>query len=1132
VKNLSITQKLIISLILISLLPYALISYVNYSAEEKALEKKIMDDLSALAEAKNTHISTVIKFRIEQVNEIATSNFMQEIGSSNTSNLNFNLERVKKEIPVFLEISALDRDGMVVASTDRMLINSNFSEKELFRKAKEKLYLGDLEYYDNRTGFIISSPVYNRSTTEFTGVVTFRIFPRLIYDVTSDYTGMGETGESLLIRRQGNEVVFLNPLRHNASAALSMRFPIDSNIAAPAIHAVNRERGTIRGLDYRGKDVFAAYTYNPLIDWGIVVKIDSSEALIPIIDSRNRTIALGIFYFAVISALAFFISRKFTGPLVRLTEASKKVAKGYLTVQIEPESKDEIGELAHSFNMMVRKLKELYGELDLKVKERTHDLNRKNLELAALIKTNQSISTGLDLNKILDIAVREAVRIVNVSYCSIILIEDGKESGIVTSEYSSRSNLKPSLGEPIYLNDCPKLNEAFREKHYVLIADTEKEELSRKEKELVTRLNMRSVLIVPLILGEKTLGTMQLSSLGEIKKFADEEINVCQTIANQAAIAIENAHLYSELKAHDKTLETLFEIDRVVSQSLDLDELLREAIAKTVQVTSSDAGWIYLLDESGETLSLKTYLGISHELAQLASNLTLGQGVSGMAVKTGKPVSMDIENYPTLELLPLMKRDEITSLAGIPLMSKGKVAGAMIISSRRHRFFSQAEIDVLASIGSQIGVAVENARLYSELLSHDQTMEALFEIERVVSQSLDLDQIFREALTKTVQVMSSDMGAIYLLEDDGNTLKMKTFIGHSVDFVRAVSELKVGEGVAGKAAHIKKPVITDIDHYPSRDLLPHLKKEGIIVLVGTPLMVKGKVVGAMNLSNRKQRHFTNEDIELLASIGSGIGVAVENARLYQEATVSYEKMQIAYDELQSLDRMKSEFLSNVSHELKTPLVSIRGYSELLYDEKLGDLPQSHKKALEAIIRNTERLTRLIDSLLFLSVQQMGKPEIRMRPLPLSIDEIFSTSMADMKVQAEKKDITLIKDSPAELIVMGDRDRLTEVLLNLLDNAIKFTPPGGKITVKARDEEEMAHISVIDTGIGIPENVISSLFQRFFQADASITRKYGGIGLGLYICKNIIDAHKGEIWVESKAGAGTTVHIKLPKRFER
>ncbi len=1130
-KSLSISQKLIISLILISLLPYALISYVNYSAEEKALEKKILDDLSALAEAKNTHISTVINFRREQVNEIATSNFMQEIGTGNASNLNFNLNRVKNEIPVFLEISALDPDGRVVASTNQTLINSNFSEKDYFRKAKEKMYLGYLEYYDNSTGYMISSPVFNRNTHEFIGVIAFRIYPRLIYDVTSDYTGLGETGESLLAQKRGDEVVFLNPLRHNANAALRLRFPLDSNIAIPAIHAANGEKGTIRGPDYRGKDVFAAYTYNHVIDWGVVTKIDSSEALVPVTDSRNRTIVLGIFYLTVISALAYFISRKFTGPLVRLSNASKKVAKGYLTVRIEPESDDEIGELAISFNMMVKKLKELYEGLDLKVKERTHDLNRKNIELAGLIKTNQSISTGLDLKKVLDIAVREAVKIVNVSYSSIILVEEGTQKGIVTSEYSSRSSLEPSLGDPISLNDCPVLNEAYREKHYVLITDTEKEELSTKEREFVARRDMRSVLVVPLVLGEKALGTMLLGSLGDIKKFTEEEINICQTIANQAAIAIENAHLYTELKAHDKTLQTLFEIDRVVSQSLDLDELLREAISKTIQVTSSDAGWIYLLEENGETLSLKTYHGISYELAQMASKLNIGQGVSGMAVNTGKPVTMDIENYPTPELLPLMKKDGVTSLAGIPLISKGKVLGAMIISSRRHRLFSQAKIDVLASIGSQIGVAVENASLYSKLLGHNQTMETLFEIDRVVSQSLDLDQIFREALAKTVQVTSSDMGAIYLLEDDGKKLKMKTSIGHSDDFVRRVSELMAGDGVAGRAVQNKKPIITDIDHYPSRDLLPYLKKEGIAVLVGTPLMVKGKVVGAMNLANRKHRHFTNEDIELLASIGSGIGVAVENARLYREARVSYEKLQKAYDDLQSLDRMKSEFLSNVSHELKTPLVSIRGYSELLYDEKLGSLPDAHKKALEAIIRNTERLTRLIDSLLFLSVQQMGKPEIRMRPMLLPIGEIITNTMADMKVLAEKKDLTLIKDIPDELMIMGDRDRLTEVFMNLMDNAIKFTPVGGKITVKAHDEKEKVHITMTDTGIGIPENVLPLLFQRFFQADASLTRKYGGTGLGLYICKNIIDAHRGEIWIESRVGAGTTVHIRLLKKIE-
>ncbi len=1128
-KRFSISQKLIIYLILISLIPYAAISYINYSAEKDSLEKKVLDELSALAEAKKTHISTVVNFRIAQVREIASSNFMQEIEFQKDANLALNLKRVKRDIPEFLEVSAIDLHGTVIFSTQSNLINTNYSEEEFFKKAKENLFLGDIEFYDNSTAYLIASPVLNRSTGRLIGVLAIRVYPRFIYDITGDYTGLGKSGESLLVQRRDNEVIYLNPLRHDPSASLRLRFPLDSNLAQPAIHAARGEKGTIKALDYRGKEVLAAYSYIQVSDWGLIVKIDSSEALIPAVNFKERTFALGLFYFAVVAVLAYLLGKRFTVPLIKLSEASKKVAKGYLTVEIQPESRDEIGELASSFNVMVKRLKELYEGLEQKVKERTKDLNRKNLELAALIKTNQSISAGLDLNKVLEIAVREAIRIVNVSYCSIVLIEEGNEYGSVASEYSPRDHLKPSRGERLYLKDCPTLNEAYRRKNFVLVADTQAAELSIKEKEIVERLNMRSILVVPLVLGEKTLGTMQLSSIGEVKDFNAEEIGICRTIANQVAIAIENAGLYSELKQHDKTLEILFEIDRVVSQSLYLDDLLREAITKTIQVTSSDAGWIYLLEEDGETLSLKTYEGISQELAQAASKLKMGQGVSGMAVEAGKPVIMDIENYPYEDILPLMVKDNITSLAGIPLVAKGKVLGAMTLSNSSHRIFSSDDIEVLSSIGIQIGVAVENARLYSELKRHDRTLESLFEIDRVVSQSLDLDEIFRESLAKTLQVMPADVGAIYLLDEELKMLTLKTYSGISDEFARAVSKLKVGEGIAGAAARTKKPFVTDIDHFQDRELLPYLEKEGLVTLVSTPLIAKGRVVGAMNLANRRRSIFSKEDLDVLASIGGQIGVAVENARLYHEARVSYEKLEKAYEELTSLDRMKSEFLSNVSHELKTPLVSIRGYSELMYDGKLGSVSQTQNKALEAIIRNTDRLTRLIDSLLFLSIQQMGKPEIKMKLIPLSIDGIITSSLADMRVLAERKNISIGMEAQSGLEVMGDRDRLTEVFLNIIDNAIKFTHAGGKITVNAVEEESMVHITVRDTGIGIPENVIPFLFQRFYQADASLTRKYGGTGLGLYICKSIVDAHKGEIWVESKAGLGTTVHVRLPRK---
>lgn len=965
-KSLSLTQKLIISLILISLLPYAAISYFNYSSEKAALEKSVSDDLSALVEAKNTHINTVVKFRIEQVKEVSTSNFMQQIETGKTGDINLNLLRVQKQIPEFLEISALDLNGTVVASTEIKLINKNYAEEDFFKNGIKGVYLGNINYYDNRTAYIVSYNVLNRSTGKPIGVVAARIMPVFIYDVTSDYIGLGETGESLLVQKRGNDVVFLNPLRHNASAALNLKYPLDSSLAIPAILAAKGESGTIRALDYRGKEVFAAYTYIPIGDWGLVVKIDSSEALIPAERFKERSLALGIFYFAVISVLAYFLGRRITAPLIRLTDASRKVAKGYLNVHIEPKTRDEIGELAQSFNAMVQRLKGVYEGLEQKVKERTADLDKRNLELA---------------------------------------------------------------------------------------------------------------------------------------------------------------NLYEELKYHDETLETLYEIDMVVSRSLELDELLNVSLTKTIQVTSADAGWIYLLQEDGETLNLQTYIGISTELAEAASKLKIGQGVSGMAVRSGKPVTMDIENYPYPRLLTLMEKDDIKSLVGIPLVAKGKVGGAMVLSNRKHRIFKKEDIDLLSSIGSQIGVAVENARLYSQLKRHDETLETLFEIDRVVRESLDLDEIFREALAKTIQVTSSDAGAIYTLEEDGKTLKLKTSSGISQDFAGTVSEIKVGVGVAGGAVMAKKPLVTDINHYPSIDLLPFLKKEGLVALVGVPLMAKGRVVGAMNLGNRSRRTFSKEDLEVLASIGGQIGVAIENARLYQEAKMSYEKLQTAYEELKSLDRMKSEFLSNVSHELKTPLVSIRGYSELLHDEKLGLIKDEQKKSLEAIIRNADRLTRLINSILFISKMQAEKLEFQFQPVDM--DEIVKICADDAKSIMDAKQITFEKDTAGISKVSGEKDRFIEVISNLLDNAIKFTPAGGKISIKALDEGEFVHLEITDNGIGIPLEIIPRLFSRFYQADASASRKYGGTGLGLYITKNIVEAFRGKIWIESEIGKGTKVHVLLP-----
>ena len=434
---------------------------------------------------------------------------------------------------------------------------------------------------------------------------------------------------------------------------------------------------------------------------------------------------------------------------------------------------------------------------------------------------------------------------------------------------------------------------------------------------------------------------------------------------------------------------------------------------------------------------------------------------------------------------------------------------------------SKDEIGEMASSFNNMAYELQNKS--TEMNKINQQLTGLYTIAKTISQSLALEEIFNVALSKALEVTDTEAGTLYSL--DGDILRLQAFTGLSTAFKEKALTRKLGEGIPGIAAQLKKPITMDISQFPSPNLLPFVEKEGLVSFIGTPLMSKGTVVGAIGLGTSKKRVFTKDELDLLFSIGNVIGIAAENARLFKESRKNLQKLQTAFKELQTLDTMKDELISNVSHELKTPLISIKGYGELLYDEKLGELSDKQKKSLEAIIRNADRLTRLINSILFISKFQAGKVEFKFESL--DIKEIIKHCVDDFKRILDEKQIQLEMELPEIIKILGDKDRFTEVITNLLDNAIKFTPQGGKISIKAQGEKECVHITVSDNGIGISPEVLPKLFSRFYQVDTSSDRKFGGTGLGLYITKNIIDALNGKIWIESEVAKGTTVHVLVP-----
>jgi PAS domain S-box-containing protein len=258
----------------------------------------------------------------------------------------------------------------------------------------------------------------------------------------------------------------------------------------------------------------------------------------------------------------------------------------------------------------------------------------------------------------------------------------------------------------------------------------------------------------------------------------------------------------------------------------------------------------------------------------------------------------------------------------------------------------------------------------------------------------------------------------------------------------------------------------------------------------------------------------------------GIGRDItEKKKLEEQLKEYHEKLKKSYEELKETEKLKNEFISNITHELMTPLTSIKGYSELLYNDALGKTSFKQKGSLEVILRNSERLMSRIQDLL--DIAALENDEILFNHNSVSINEIINESIQDLEPKLLTKEIDVIKNTAISSSIPGDKEKLLQVITNILSNAIKFTSNKGKITITVSEDQDEIKISIKDTGIGIPEDKLERVFDRFFQVDSSSSRKYGGFGLGLSICRSIVEKHNGLIWAESN-GNGSTFNIALPK----
>lgn len=393
----------------------------------------------------------------------------------------------------------------------------------------------------------------------------------------------------------------------------------------------------------------------------------------------------------------------------------------------------------------------------------------------------------------------------------------------------------------------------------------------------------------------------------------------------------------------------------------------------------------------------------------------------------------------------------------------------------------------------------------------------LYKITREFSSSLDLDKVLSRVLSFTVQVLGASVGSIFLLDSRG--IITKSILARQ-DLSPEVKEQTVNtvmeKGFGGWVyRHAKADIIADTRRDSRWIALPD---DSLITLsaVSAPLIRRGKVTGLITLHHPEPDHFNREQLDLIQAIAGEAAMAVENASLFKKVTDEHVM-------LKQLDQLKNEFVAHVAHDLKSPLSVIYSYAELL--QQFNGLDKEGQDFLREIHTAISRMRSLIGNVLNINRIEMG---IEAELGPTDIAEVLNCSAGTLQGLAREKGISLALDLSNGLpLINGASVRLGQVLLNLVGNAVKFTPAGGNVSVSGSHEGERVIIKVADSGPGIPEDLMPKLFQKFSKLNQQETRKQEGHGLGLAIVKSIIDAHKGDVWVESVPGAGSTFAFSLP-----
>jgi signal transduction histidine kinase len=763
------------------------------------------------------------------------------------------------------------------------------------------------------------------------------------------------------------------------------------------------------------------------------------------------------------------------------------------------------------------------------------DLERRVREMNVLTRVAQGTNFTVAFDDILELIYAQTNQVIPTRDFRIVLLDEPRQANMYAFYLEDDERLAERENRPLIPGRGLEA-EVITSQRPLIVDDYEQECRSRGI--LPEGQGLYAWMGVPLNAGADTFGVASIGSRDPTAVYTDEQRNLFQALADQAAGAIVKARLLQETERRARQLATLNEIGRSLTSTLDVKLLLNQILNSATEILNCQAGSLFLVDEQTGELVFEVVIGpVANDL--LGKRLPPGTGVVGEAVSSSKPV---IANDAKRRKDWFNRPDEETGfstqdLLVVPMIIKDRTIGVIeVINKADGSPFTLPDQELLATFTSQAAVAIENARLYTltdqALADRVEELSVMQRIDRELNASLEIDRALRITLNWAMRQSDADAGLIGIVEAEG--VRLMTSQGYN-DELTPYRDQKKGHN--GSYLPLELPALQaaiesgepycvqagsaapDLDGDSARPELTGLLA-GCQTQIAIPIQREQEVIGLLLLESTRQDSCSEDRLAFLSRLSDHAAIAIANARLYSE--------------VQAANLAKSKFVSFVAHELKNPMSSIKGYTELIAGGMAGQVNEMQATFLNTIRGNVDRMNTIVSDLNDLTKIQVGNMRLEFKAV--TVQEVLDEAIRSLRRQIDEKEQNLELVIPPDLPrLWADQARMVQIVINLVSNANKYTRQGGKIQIGAglwaSDPElptvlEVVHIWVGDNGIGISVDDQGKIFQQYFRTEQS-KETANGTGLGLSISKSLIEMQGGHIWFESVLDQGTTFHFTVP-----